>query len=131
MHEVYKKYAIEPSVIVQHDWKMLKSMYANVRSKYTVANANFKKSATHSYDFWNFCDSQLVPIYLHQFITDRPGIENRVTALPPCHLSLNSKDSDPFSNEPFTPTSSSGRRHNKRSEFTEIMNALEISGEVE
>lgn len=103
-------------------------MYADVRSKYKVANANVKQSGTHDNDFWNFFNGQLDLLYLYQSITANPGIEIGVAALLQSHLSLNSNDTGPFSNEPFTPISVNDGRRNKQNEFVEIMNELENSG---
>lgn len=82
--DVYEHYAFDPSVIVQHGWIKLKSIFANVRLKYRVVNANLKQSDTHDNDFWNFYNGQVDRFYLHQFIIENPGIGISVTAsLPP------------------------------------------------
>lgn len=128
MHDIYEHYAIDTAVISQNDWKKLKSMYANVQSKYKVASGNLKQSCTHDNDFWNFFNSQLHLLYLHQFITASPGIETGVTALLPSYLSLNNNDTGPFSKEAFTPAFASGRCRIHRNESIEIISSLDNFG---
>ena len=75
---------IDPSKIVQHDWKKLRTIWKASNSEYKSALSRFTVSGTHENDFWNFCNGRLEAYYLHKLLSLRPNLVGFVEAeLPP------------------------------------------------
>ena len=130
-NELYNEYMIDPSVIVLHDWKKLKSIYMSLRSKYKVARANFQQSGTHDNEFWNFCSGQLDVLYLHEFVSANPGIDVSVAAMLPSELSLQSDEPEARSSSQPSSTPSSDRREKRSTSEQRViafMKAMDSSG---
>lgn len=75
---------IDPSKIVPHDWKKLRTLWKATNSEYKAALSRFTVSGTHEHEFWNFCNGRLEAYYLHKLLTLRPNLAGFVEAeLPP------------------------------------------------
>jgi hypothetical protein len=59
-----REIAINPSVIVKHDWKKLRSMWKTVNADYKAALTRFTLSGNHDSNFFSFCNGKLETYYL-------------------------------------------------------------------
>jgi hypothetical protein len=80
---------INPSNIVLHDWKKLRSIWKNVNSNYKSALSRYTVSGTHTSDFFSFCNGDLEVYYLRLHLQQRPELNGMVEADLPhgCFLS--------------------------------------------
>jgi len=61
---------INPSKVVPHDWKKLRTIWKATNSDYKAALSRFTVSGTHENKFWNFCNGRLEAYVAVQW-TDR------------------------------------------------------------
>ena len=80
-HAAFDQMAIDPSIVVQHSWTKLRSIYADMKSRHKTAVANFTKSGTHGAEFWEFCSGQTHVLYLNMLVREKPGLLEVVTAM--------------------------------------------------
>jgi hypothetical protein len=80
---------INPSNIVLHDWKKLRSIWKNVNSNNKSALSRYTVSGTHTSNFFSFCNGDLEVYDLRLHLQQRPELNGMVEAdLPPgCFLS--------------------------------------------
>lgn len=71
---------IDPGVIVEHDWKKLRSMWKQTNADYKAALTRFTLSGTHDDNFYNFCNGKLDAYYLRQYLQVRPELNGMVEA---------------------------------------------------
>jgi hypothetical protein len=71
---------INPSRIVNHDWKKLRMMWKSVNSDYKNALTRFTVSGTHDSNFFGFCAGKLEPYYLRMHLQNRPDLTSMVEA---------------------------------------------------
>jgi hypothetical protein len=64
-----QEYHIDPSVIVQHDWKRLRKMLKAENSDYKAALTRFTVSGTYDDNFFGFCNGKLETYYLCNHLT--------------------------------------------------------------
>ena len=75
---------IDPSKVVPHEWKKLRTIWKSTHSDYKAALTRFTVSGTHENEFWNFCNGRLEAYYLHKWLALRPNLVAFVEAeLPP------------------------------------------------
>jgi hypothetical protein len=75
---------IDPSKVIPHEWKKLRTIWKASNSEYKAALSRFTVSGTHENDFWKFCNGRLEAYYLHKLLTLRPNLAGFVEAeLPP------------------------------------------------
>lgn len=75
---------IDPSKIIPHQWKKLRTIWKASNSEYRAALTRFTVSGTHESAFWNFCNGRLEAYYLHKLLSLRPNLAGFVGAeLPP------------------------------------------------
>jgi hypothetical protein len=71
---------IDPSKIISHNWKKLRSIWKGINADYKAALSRFTISGTHSSDFYNFCHGKLEPYYLRKHLELRPDLTGAVEA---------------------------------------------------
>jgi hypothetical protein len=79
---------IDPSKVVPHEWKKLRTIWKATNSEYKAALSRFTVSGTHESDFWNFCNGRLEAYYLHKLLTLRPNLVGFVEAELPLEAAL-------------------------------------------
>ena len=77
----FSKYSINPSVIVQHDWKKLMANYKEVNAAYKESLVKFTASGNHDSVFFNFCSGRLDAYYLWLHLQQRPELLTYVNAV--------------------------------------------------
>ena len=70
-----REIAINPSVIVKHDWKKLRSMWKTVNADYKAALTRFTLSGNHDSNFFSFCNGKLESSFLRLHLERRPQIK--------------------------------------------------------
>ena len=114
---------IDPSHIVHHDWKKLRSIWKGVNADYKAALTRFTISGTHSCDFFGFCNGKLETYYLRKHLEMKPGLTGTVEA----DLTLDVfRDSDYTTEELSqkrisTPSSSSSTRKRNNNDMAEAI----------
>jgi hypothetical protein len=78
-----QEHHIDPSVIVQHDWKRLRKMWKAVNSDYKAALTRFTVSGTHDDNFFGFCNGKLETYYLRNHLNRKPQLNGMVEAALP------------------------------------------------
>ena len=80
---------INPSKIVPHDWKKLRTLWKAVNADYKVALDRFTQSGTHEDNFYSFCGGKKEAYYLQLHLANKPGLNEMVEASLPegCCLS--------------------------------------------
>jgi hypothetical protein len=80
---------INPSSIVQHDWKRLRKIWQSVNAEYKTALTRFTVSGTHDNNFFSFCNGKLETYYLRHHLNRRPQLNGMVKAALPeqCFMS--------------------------------------------
>ena len=81
---------IDPSTIVAHDWKKLRSIWKSVNSDYKAALTRFTQSGTHDSNFYNFCNGKLDIYYLRKYLELKPGLNQTVEAGLPKECAISS-----------------------------------------
>ena len=81
---------IDPSKVVHHDWKKLRSIWKLTNSDYKAAVTRFTVSGTHENEFWNFCAGKVEVLYLRKHLEKRPNLADFVQADLPLESSLSS-----------------------------------------
>ena len=81
---------INPSKIVRHDWKKLRSMWKSINADYKAALTRFTQSGTHDHNFYAFCNGKLETYYLRKYLDMRPHVNATVEALLPEECALSS-----------------------------------------
>jgi hypothetical protein len=81
---------IDPSKVVNHDWKKLRSIWKLTNSEYKSAVTRFTVSGTHENEFWNFCAGKVEVLYLRRHLEKRPNLADFVQADLPLESSLSS-----------------------------------------
>lgn len=79
---------IDPSKIVQHDWKKLRKIWKQLNSDYKAALHRFTQSGTHDDNFFNFCYGKLDVYYLRKHLAIRPNLVGFVEATLPEEVQL-------------------------------------------
>ena len=123
-HFALKDTDLDLSVIVPHQAKKLRSMYADVQSRHKVAVANFTKSGTHSAEFFDFCRGQLDVLYLHLYVKQYPSMTEVVTAIMPEHLRVDTGNVEDAASS-RAGDSSTGSNGRRRSNGDRVIAALE------
>jgi hypothetical protein len=80
---------INPSKIVHHDWKKLRSLWKAVNADYKVTLDRYTQSGTHEDNFYKFCSGKKEAYYLRLHLANKPGLNEMVEASLPdaCNLS--------------------------------------------
>jgi hypothetical protein len=82
--EIFVYNEINPSKIIKHDWKKLRSIWKALVLDYKAALSRFTLSGTHDSDFYNFCHGKIEILYLRKYLEIRPQVVRYVEAdLPP------------------------------------------------
>jgi hypothetical protein len=91
-----REIVINPSVIVNHSWKKLRSMWKTVNADYKAALTRFTLSGTHNSNFFSFCNGKLETYYLRLNLDRRPELNGMVEADLPfaCFLASEMSTSD-------------------------------------
>ena len=91
-----REITINPSVIVNHDWKKLRSMWKTVNADYKAALTRFTLSGNHDSNFFSFCNGKLETYYLRLNLDRRPELNGMVEAELPfaCFLASEMSTSD-------------------------------------
>ena len=71
---------INPGLIVNHNWKKLRTMWKCVNSDYKAALSRFTLSGTHDSNFFSFCNGKLETYYLRLHLERRPQLNGMVEA---------------------------------------------------
>ena len=71
---------IDPSIIVKHDWKKLRTIWKSVNADYKAALARYTLSGNHVSEFFGFCNGKLEPFYLRKHLDARPNLNEMVAA---------------------------------------------------
>jgi hypothetical protein len=71
---------INPGLIVNHNWKKLRTMWKGVNSDYKAALTRFTLSGTHDSNFFSFCNGKLETCYLRLHLERRPQLNGMVEA---------------------------------------------------
>ena len=79
---------IDPSKVVNHDWKKLRSIWKSTNSDYKSAVTRFTVSGTHENEFWNFCAGKVEVLYLRKQLEKRPNLADFVQADLPLESSI-------------------------------------------
>lgn len=113
---------IDPSKIVNHDWKKLRKIWKAVNADYKASLNNFTQSGTHDDDFYSFCNGKLDVFYLRCHLELRPELNGTVEAALPdeCFLS---------SDMPVSTKTSSEGSNKKRKSNSELVEALRGIGD--
>ncbi|KAK1947410.1 hypothetical protein P3T76_001420 [Phytophthora citrophthora] len=69
---------INPSIVVKHNAAKLEELWAEVRSIFSIYEANFRMSGTHSRDFKKFVRGQADVLYLWYWLKLRPDALSNV-----------------------------------------------------
>jgi O-phosphoseryl-tRNA(Cys) synthetase len=59
-----KEGQINPALIVNHNWKKLRTIWKSLNSDYKAALTRFTVSGTHDSNFFSFCNGKLETYYL-------------------------------------------------------------------
>ena len=76
--------------IQSHDWKKLRSIWADLNSKYKLSLYNFTKSGNHESEFYGFCGGRLDVYYLWKHLQLKPGLNESVRAGLPAKCEIES-----------------------------------------
>ena len=71
---------IDPCIIVEHDWKKLRTIWKGVNAEYKAALTRYTLSGTHESEFYNFCNGKLDVYYLRKHLGLRPNLNAFVEA---------------------------------------------------
>ena len=71
---------IDPSTILGHDWKKLRSIWKGLAADYKAALSRYTLSGTHESDFYNFCNGKVEPYYLRKLLEVKPDLVGFVEA---------------------------------------------------
>ncbi len=84
---------IDPSKIVPHDWKKLRTIWKSVNADYRAAFNRFTQSGTHDNNFYAFCNGKVETYYLRKYLKVRPNTNATVEVdlLEECATSSNGK----------------------------------------
>jgi hypothetical protein len=74
---------IDPSKVVKHDWKKLRSMWKAVNAEYKAALIRFTQSGTHNDNFYGYCCGKKDIYYLRLLLNQRPNLNEMVEACLP------------------------------------------------
>jgi hypothetical protein len=71
---------IDPSKILAHDWKKLRTIWKGLAADYKAALSRYTLSGTHESDFYNFCHGKIEPYYLRKLLEVKPDLVGFVEA---------------------------------------------------
>lgn len=125
--EVFVHSEINPSKIIKHDWKKLRTIWKALVSDYKAALSRFTLSGTHDSDFYNFCHGNIEILYLRKYLELRPQVVGYVEAdLPPETFMDSSAISSDSNGDVEAPPSSSKKR--KTSISSDVIDAIKDLG---
>ena len=76
-----KEEQINPALIVNHNWKKLRTIWKSLNSDYKAALTRFTVSGTHDSNFFSFCNGKLKTYYyLRLHLEKRPELVGMVEA---------------------------------------------------
>jgi hypothetical protein len=81
---------IDPSIIVPHDWKKLRSIWKSVNAEYKAAIARFTVSGTHDSNFYGYCNGRLDVYYLRKHLDLGPELNETIEADLPSECAISS-----------------------------------------
>jgi hypothetical protein len=71
---------IDPSKILAHDWKKLRTIWKGLAADYKAALSRYTLSGTHESEFYNFCNGKIEPYYLRKLLELKPDVVGFVEA---------------------------------------------------
>jgi hypothetical protein len=118
---------IDPSIIVPHDWKKLRTIWKSVNADYKAAIARFTVSGTHESDFYSFCNGRLDVYYLRKHLYLRPELNETIEADLPSECAMSSlQGDDDMGSSSTTP---SKRKREKSKSNSELYDLIRDIGE--
>ncbi|KAF4145008.1 hypothetical protein GN958_ATG05799 [Phytophthora infestans] len=81
-----------PDIIVPHEAAKLRDMWKDVSSRYNTALANSRVSGTHDNDFFSFCSGKIDVLYMHEWLSIKPGVLETVEDKPSKRALLQTMD---------------------------------------
>ena len=112
--ELFTDRSIDPSIVTEHDWKKLRSIWKKLNSGYKLALSKYTTSGQHEDEFYSFCNGQLDVFYLRKHLQLKPDVNGFVEADLPEDAFKNSSDR----------TSSCSSKSRKRKQQSEIADAI-------
>ena len=82
---------INPSKIVKHEWKKLRTIWKAVNAEYKATLSRFVISGTHESSFFDFCNGNLATYYLRKHLDAKPQLNETVEADLPAECGLSSE----------------------------------------
>ena len=78
--DVFASLDVEMSVIVNHSWQKLRSIWKSLNAEYKAALTKFTMSGTHTSDFYTFCNGKQDVYYLRKHLNLRPELTGTIEA---------------------------------------------------
>ena len=107
---------IDPSKIIPHDWKKLRTMWKSLNAEYKAALKKFTQSGTHDNNFYSFCNGKVEMYYLQKYLELRPNTTATVEAELPVECAISSDGTQSLS--------SSGSNKKKKRGNNDIVEAI-------
>jgi len=78
--DVFASLDLEMSVIINHSWQKLRSIWKSLNAEYKAALTKFTMSGTHTSDFYTFCNGKQDVYYLRKHLNLRPELTGTIEA---------------------------------------------------
>lgn len=105
---------IDPSKIVDHSWKKLRTIWKGVNADYKAALTRFTLSGTNTREFWDFCMGKLESYYLRKWLETKPELTGMVDTKLPDETFMSSGDKEGMSSKAAELTKSSFNSEKKK-----------------
>jgi hypothetical protein len=116
---------VDPSVIVNHDWRKIRSIWKGICADYKAPIGRFTISGTHDSSFYTFCNGKKDIYYLHKYLKLHPELNDTIKADLPstCALSLESplsEESDCKPKQLYNSRSEKMNQNNKKEQIVQM-----------